>query len=92
MRRLALIGLVFSLLLAGVAVLETSEGVSSKRDKQDRMLQAAAGNEAALISGSQRQTATALSLMFVNPAVAQLLNGSRLPAGGLQHAILLVAF
>jgi diguanylate cyclase (GGDEF)-like protein len=82
MRRLALIGLVFSLLLAGVAVLETSEGVSSKRDKQDRMLQAAAGNEAALISGSQRQTATALSLMFVNPAVAQLLNGSRLPAGG----------
>jgi diguanylate cyclase (GGDEF)-like protein len=82
MRRLALIGLVFSLLLAGVAVLETSESVSSKRDKQDRMLQAAAGNELALISGSQRQTATALSLMFVNPAVAELLNGSRLPAAG----------
>jgi diguanylate cyclase (GGDEF)-like protein len=80
MRRLALIGLVFSLLLAGVAVLETSESVNSKRYKQDRMLQAAAGNEVALISGSQRQTATALSLMLVNPAVAGLLSGSRLSA------------
>jgi diguanylate cyclase (GGDEF)-like protein len=80
MRRLALIGLVFSLLLAGVAVLETSESVSSKRDKQDRMLQAAAGNEAALISSSQRETATALSLMLVNPAVAGLLSDARLPA------------
>jgi diguanylate cyclase (GGDEF)-like protein len=78
MRRLALIGLVFSLLLAGVAVLETSESVSSKRDKQDRLLQAAAGNEVALISGSQRQTATGLSLMLVNPAVAGLLSHARL--------------
>jgi diguanylate cyclase (GGDEF)-like protein len=81
MRQLALIGLVVSLLLGGVAVLETSESVSSRRNKQDRLLQAAVSNEVALISGSQRQTATALSLMLVNPAVAQLLSGRELAAG-----------
>jgi diguanylate cyclase (GGDEF)-like protein len=81
MRQLALIGLVASLLLGGVAVLETSESVSSRRDKQDRLLQAAVSNEVALISGSQRQTATALSLMFVNPAVAQLLSGRKVAPG-----------
>jgi diguanylate cyclase (GGDEF)-like protein len=81
MRRLALLGLVVSLLLGGVAVLQTSESVSARRDKQDRLLQAAVSNEVALISGSQRQTATALSLMLVNPAVAQLLNGREVPAG-----------
>jgi diguanylate cyclase (GGDEF)-like protein len=81
MRRFALIGLVVSLLLGGVAVLETSESVGSKRDKQDRLLQAAVSNEVALISGSQRQIATALSLMVVNPAVAQLLSGREIPPG-----------
>jgi len=81
MRRLALLGLVLSLLLGGVAVLQTSEGVGARRDKQDRLLQAAVSNEVALISGSQRQTATALSLMLVNPAVAQLLSGHEVPAG-----------
>ncbi len=80
MRQLALIGLVASLLLGGVTVLETSESVSSRRDKQDRLLQAAVSNEVALISGNQRQTATALSLMFVNPAVAQLLSGREVPS------------
>ena len=81
MRRLALVGLVVSLLLGGVAVLETSERASTQRDKQDRLLQAAASNEVGLITGDEHQTTTALSMMLVNPAVRQLLSDRALPAG-----------
>jgi diguanylate cyclase (GGDEF)-like protein len=81
MRQIALLGVVVSLLMCGVAVLETSEHASSQRDSQDRSLQAAVSNETALISSSVRQTTTALSLMLVNPAVRQLLSDRALTAG-----------
>ena len=74
MRQLALVGLVLSLLLGGIAVFETRETVQSHRNAQDRSLQAAVSNELGLISGGERQTTTALSLMLVNPAVRQLLS------------------
>ncbi len=74
MRRFALVGLVVSLLLAGVAVFETRENVYARRSAQDRSLQSAVGDELSLISGGERQTTTALSLMLVNPAVRQLLS------------------
>ncbi len=73
MRQFALLGLVVSLLLGGLAVFENGENIDSRRDAQDRSLQSAAGDELSLISGGERQTTTALSLMLVNPAVRQLL-------------------
>jgi diguanylate cyclase (GGDEF)-like protein len=81
MRRLALFGLVASLLLGGIAVFVTSEEVTARRNEQDRSLQAAVSGEMALISGDERQTTTALSLILVNPAVRQLLNDRRLSRG-----------
>jgi diguanylate cyclase (GGDEF)-like protein len=78
MRQFALLGLVFSVLLGGVAVFETSENAHARRNAQDRSLQSAVGGELALISGGERQTTTALSLMLVNPAVRQLLSDRRL--------------
>jgi len=74
MRQLALIGLVVSLVLGGAAVFETSESVRARRNEQDRSLQTAVSSEVSLISGGERQTTTALSLMLVNPAVRQLLS------------------
>jgi diguanylate cyclase (GGDEF)-like protein len=79
MRQLALCGLVVSLVLGGIAVLETSEGVSTRRNEQDRALQSAVSSELSLISGGERQTTTALSLMLVNPAVRELLTDPKLP-------------
>jgi diguanylate cyclase (GGDEF)-like protein len=81
MRQIAILGLVASLLLGGVALFETSDNVSARREKQDRALQAAVSDELALITGDERQTATALSLMLVNPAVRQLLSDRALAAG-----------
>jgi diguanylate cyclase (GGDEF)-like protein len=81
MRQLAIFGLVASLLLGGVAVFETSDNVNARRNSQDRSLQAAVGNELTLLTGGQRQTMTALSMMLVNPAVGQLLSGEKLSAG-----------
>jgi diguanylate cyclase (GGDEF)-like protein len=81
MRRLALLGLVVSLVLGAVAVFQTSESVRARRDDQDRSLQAAIGSETARISDGVRQATTALSLMLVNPAVRQLLSEHSLPAG-----------
>jgi diguanylate cyclase (GGDEF)-like protein len=74
MRQLALFGLVVSMMLGGIAVFETKESVSTRRNEQDRSLQAAVSSEISLISGGERQTTTALSLMLVNPAVRQLLS------------------
>jgi diguanylate cyclase (GGDEF)-like protein len=74
MRQLALIGLVVSLMLGGLAVVETRENVDARRNDQDRALQSAVSGEIGLISGGERQTTTALSLMLVNPAVRQLLS------------------
>ena len=81
MRLIGILGLVVSLMLGGVAIFETNDNVSARRNKQDRALQAAVSNELALISGDERQTATALSLMLVNPAVRELLGGRSLAAG-----------
>jgi len=80
MRQLALCGLVVSLLLGGIAVFETNESVSTRRNEQDRSLQSAVASELSLISGGERQTTTALSLMLVNPAVRQLLTTRGLAA------------
>jgi diguanylate cyclase (GGDEF)-like protein len=74
MRQLAILGLVFSLLLGAVAVYETGNRVNTRRDSQDRALQAAVGNEVTVVAGGQRQTMTAVSMMLVNPAVRQLLS------------------
>ncbi len=81
MRQFALIGLVVSILLGGLAVFETRENIYARRDAQDRSLQSAVGSEMGLISGGERQTTTALSLMLVNPAVRQLLGEHGLTAG-----------
>jgi diguanylate cyclase (GGDEF)-like protein len=81
MRQLAIFGLVISLLLGGIAVFETSESVTSRRNEQDRSLQAAVSGELSLISGGERQTSTALSLMLVNPAVRALLTERALSPG-----------
>ncbi len=81
MRQLALSGLVVSLLLGGIAVFETNESVSTRRNEQDRSLQSAVASEISLISGGERQTTTALSLMLVNPAVRQLLTDRALSPG-----------
>jgi len=74
MRQLALFGLVVSCLLGGIAIADTNESVRARRNEQDRSLQSAVSSELSLISGGERQTRTALSLMLVNPAVRQLLS------------------
>ena len=76
MRQFALVGLVVSLLLGGDTTFETREGVSARRSTEDRALQGAVSGELALISGGERQTTTALSLMLVNPAVRRLVSAS----------------
>jgi diguanylate cyclase (GGDEF)-like protein len=81
MRQLAIIGLVLSLLLGGIAVFYTSEDVRARSNEQDRALQAAVSGETELIAGGERQTTTALSLMLVNPAVRELLNDPALATG-----------
>lgn len=81
MRLVATLGLVVSLVLGGVAIFETGDNVNARRGKQDRALQAAVSDELALISGDERQDATTLSLMLVNPAVRQLLSDRALAAG-----------
>ncbi|MGO9321609.1 MAG: HD domain-containing phosphohydrolase [Solirubrobacteraceae bacterium] len=87
MRHIAILGLVGSLLLGGVAMFETGENIGARRNKQDRLLQAAASNEVGLISGGERQTTTALSMMLVNPAVGQLLSDRALSAGARSNDI-----
>jgi diguanylate cyclase (GGDEF)-like protein len=78
MRLPALVGLVLSLVLGAIAVAVTLDDEHARRNEQDRALQAATSGETALISDGERQTATALSLMLVNPAVRALLDGDRL--------------
>jgi diguanylate cyclase (GGDEF)-like protein len=85
MRPLALLGLILSLLLAAVAVFNTAETVSARRNTQDRTLQAAVGIETARISSSEQQMRTAAAQMLVNPSVAALLDGPSLP-GRLRRA------
>jgi diguanylate cyclase (GGDEF)-like protein len=75
MRPLALLGLLLSVLLGGVAVFSTAESVSARRDEQDRSLQAAVSAEVAHVFDSERQMSTAASQMLVNPAVRELLAG-----------------
>jgi diguanylate cyclase (GGDEF)-like protein len=73
MRPLALLGLVVSLLLGAIAVSVTLGTMHTRRNEQDRTLQAAVNSETQLISGGERQTTTALALLLVNPAVRSLL-------------------
>ena len=75
MRPLALLGLFLSLLLAAVAVFNTAETVSTRRNAQDRTLQGAVGMEAGRISSSEQQMRTAAAQMLVNPSIAALLAG-----------------
>jgi diguanylate cyclase (GGDEF)-like protein len=75
MRRLALLGLVISLVLGAIAVSITNDNMRAQRNEQDRMLQEAVNGETALITDGERQTTTALSLLLVNPAVRGLLSG-----------------
>ncbi len=81
MRPLALLGLCLSLMLAGVAVFNTDESVSSRRSEQDRSLQAAVSNESARVLGSEQQMTTAASQMLVNPAILALLRENPLGHG-----------
>jgi diguanylate cyclase (GGDEF)-like protein len=85
MRPLALLGLSLSLLLAGVAVFNTAETVSARRNTQDRTLQAALGIETDRIAGSEQQMRTGAAQMLVNPAVAAILKRPA-PAGTLRRA------
>jgi diguanylate cyclase (GGDEF)-like protein len=73
MRPLALIGVIISVLLAGVAVFTTAESASTRRAAQDRALQAAVSDEIARVQGSQRQMTTVAAQMLVNPAVRGLM-------------------
>ena len=79
MRRLALLGLVVSLVLGAIAVAVTNDNMRAQRNEQDRMVQEAVNGETALISDGERQTTTALSLLLVNPAVRGLLSGRTVP-------------
>jgi diguanylate cyclase (GGDEF)-like protein len=80
MRQVALLGLVLSILLAAVTVGVINDDVRSGRTAQDRSLQAAVGAEVTLISNGEHQTQAALSLMLVNPAVRDILDGARVGA------------
>lgn len=94
MRPLALIGLVASLVLGGVAVSVTSDTAASRRADQDRSLQAAIGLELTEISGAQKQAATATEMLLANGAVNRLLNGrtgSRPHAGEIAEAEAILA-
>ena len=79
MKRLALLGLVASLLLGAIAISITSGNMHARRNEQDRAVQEAVNRESALISAGERQTTTALSLMLVNPAVRDLLKDRQAP-------------
>jgi len=74
MRPLALLGLVVSILLGAITVGVTNQNVNSGRTEQERSLQTAIGTELAVISSGEHQTAAALSLMLVNPAVRSVLS------------------
>src|SRR5690242_8915251 len=87
MRPSALLALVVSLLLGAIAVSVTLENEHTRRDMQDRALQAASSGEIALISDGQRQTAAALSLVQVDPAVRELIDGRSLSAGARGRAL-----
>jgi diguanylate cyclase (GGDEF)-like protein len=86
---------VVSLLLGGFAVFEARESVYARRSAQDRTLESAVSDELSVISGGERQTTTALSLMLVNPALRQLLSDSHLSpqarAGDLANTALALA-
>jgi diguanylate cyclase (GGDEF)-like protein len=80
MRPLALLGLVVSLLLGAIAVTVTSGSMHARRNEQDRTVAEAVNGETALIVNGERQTTTALSLLIVNPAISDLLNGRPAPS------------
>jgi diguanylate cyclase (GGDEF)-like protein len=84
MKHLALLGLVVSLLLGAIAFSVTKDSIGTKRNEQDRSLQAAVGQELSVISNGERQTTTALSLMAANPAIRAVLSG-RPTATGFAH-------
>jgi diguanylate cyclase (GGDEF)-like protein len=72
LRQLSLLALVVSLLLGASTVSVTNDNMRSRRNEQDRTLQAAVNSETGLIASGVRQTTTALSLLLVNPAVRDL--------------------
>ena len=82
MRPLALFGLALSLLLAALAVFNTGESVSARRDAQDVRLQASIGSEISRLQSSEAQMMTAAAQMRVNPAVLALLEDPSAPPSG----------
>jgi len=78
MRPLALIGLVVSLVLGAVAVLVTNDNVATKRNAQNRLLQAAVSAELALVESGQRQASTSSDVMLANPLIRSLVRGGEL--------------
>ncbi len=74
MRPLALLGLIVWILLGAITVGVTNQNVNSRRTEQERSLQTALSTELAVISSGEHQTAAALSLMLVNPAVRSVLS------------------
>jgi diguanylate cyclase (GGDEF)-like protein len=84
MRPLALVGLLLSLMLAGVSVFSTAETVTGRRNTQDRSLEEAVASQVERVLGSQRQMHAAASQMLVNEDVRGLLVGS--PSSPAVHA------
>jgi diguanylate cyclase (GGDEF)-like protein len=87
MRALALTGLLLSVLLAGLAVFETSESVERRRVAQDHAVQGAVDSVAARVLGAERQMSTAAAQMIVNPEIANLLRDPTLPSGARRVAV-----
>jgi diguanylate cyclase (GGDEF)-like protein len=79
MRALALIGLLLSLVLAGLAAFETAESVEHRRVAQDHELQGAVAGVATRVLGSERQMTTVAAQMLVNPEIAGLLRDPAAP-------------
>jgi diguanylate cyclase (GGDEF)-like protein len=80
MRLLALLGLLLSLVLGGLAVFNTSEAARTRRDAQDHALDGAVSSVVGRVGGATRQMTSVASEMFVDPAVSELLLGGRLTA------------
>lgn len=73
MRPLAVLGLLLSLLLAGVAVFTTAETVSDRRTNQERSLEAAVATQIERVMSTKRQMHAAAAQMIVNPDVDAVL-------------------
>ncbi len=81
MRPLALVGLILSLALVGLAVFNTGEAARARREAQDNALDGAVGSVVGRVAGSERQMNSVAAEMLVNPAVSALLLAPSSPYG-----------